>query len=175
MVSLPSCLFKLECGLSPHIFLRFQFLNVSLVDSVVDVADYKTQGPDWRRLTILFLWYLVGIPIAYTMQNTCSVGAPGTWARAGRVFIEGVVAFGLGGFIYVGIKVKVLRLHFTILRLTGAGPVSVPKLPFTSGIIAIHARKGATYSPSRHQVQWGRGVSMNNDRHYRIERHHGIL
>lgn len=115
-----------------------------LVGSAVDVADYKTQGPDRRRLTILFLWYIVGIPIAYTMQNSCSVGAPGTWARAGRVFIEGVVAFGLGGFIYVGIKV--LRLRFIILRLTGAGPMSVPNLPFTPGIIAIRTRKGGTYS-----------------------------
>jgi len=58
------------------------------------------QGPDWNRLTILFLWYLSGIPIAYIMQDPCSVGAPGIWARAFRVFIEGVVAFGLGGFIY---------------------------------------------------------------------------
>ena len=161
MVSLPSCLFRLECGLSP-IFLRFQFLNLCLVGSAVDVADYKTHGPDWRRLTILFLWYLVGIPIAYTMQNTCSVGAPGTWARAGRVFIEGVVAFGLGGVIYVGTKVKVLRLPFIILRLTGAGPMFVPNLPFTPGVIAVHTRKGATCASRRHQVRWDRGVGINN-------------
>ena len=115
VVSLPSCLFKLQCGQFPHISLHFRFLNAYLVGSVVDVADYKTQGPDWKRLSILFLWYLMGIPIAYTMQNSCSVGAPGTWARAGRVFIEGVVAFGLGGFIYVGIKVS--RWRFIILRL----------------------------------------------------------
>jgi len=115
VVSLPSSLFKLQCGQFPHISLHFRFLNVYLGGSVVDVADHKTQGPDWKRLTILFLWYLMGIPIAYTMQDSCSVGAPGTWARGGRVFIEGVVAFGLGGFIYVGIKV--LRLRFIILRL----------------------------------------------------------
>jgi hypothetical protein len=61
------------------------------------------QGPDWYRLTILFTWYLAGFPTAYTMYDTCAVGAPGTWARGIRVFIEGIVAFGLGGFIYVGI------------------------------------------------------------------------
>jgi hypothetical protein len=61
------------------------------------------QGPDWRRLTILFLWYLAGVPVAYVMQQPCSVGAPGTWARAFRVFVEGIVAFGLGGVIYVGV------------------------------------------------------------------------
>ena len=133
-----------------------------LVGSVVDVADYKTHGPDWRRLTILFLWYLMGIPIAYTMQNTCSVGAPATWARAGRVFIEGVVAFGLGGFIYVGIKVIVLRLPFIILRLTGAGSKYLPNLPFTPGVIAVRTRKGATYAPRRRQVWWGCGVGINN-------------
>lgn len=37
------------------------------------------------------------------MYGTCSVGAPGIMARGIRVFIEGVVAFGLGGFIYVRI------------------------------------------------------------------------
>ena len=144
----------------PYISLHFPFLNVYLGGSVVDVAGCKTQGPDWRRLTILFLWYLMGIPIAYTMQNSCSVGAPGTWARAGRVFIEGVVAFGLGGFIYVGIKV-LRRLRFIILRLTGAGPMSVPNLPFTPGILAVCTRKSATYSPRRRQVRWGHGVCMN--------------
>jgi len=77
VVSLPSRLFKLE----------------------VDDCNVP-QGPDWRRLTILFLWYLAGVPVAYVMYGPCSVGAPGTWARATRVFIEGVVAFGLGGFIY---------------------------------------------------------------------------
>ncbi|KAI0255395.1 hypothetical protein BJV78DRAFT_1151779 [Lactifluus subvellereus] len=80
VVSLPSRLFKLE----------------------VDDCNVP-QGPDWRRLTILFLWYLAGVPVAYVMYDPCSVGAPGTWARATRVFIEGMVAFGLGGFIYVGI------------------------------------------------------------------------
>jgi len=75
----------------------YVYLAVSL-----DLAGYDIpQGPDWGRLTILFLWYLSGIPIAYVMQDSCSVGAPGTWARAFRVFIEGVVAFGLGGLIYV--------------------------------------------------------------------------
>jgi hypothetical protein len=61
------------------------------------------QGPDWRRLSVLFLWYLAGVPVAYVMHEPCSVGAPGIWARAIRVFIEGVVAFGLGAFIYVGV------------------------------------------------------------------------
>jgi hypothetical protein len=74
------------------------------LDGLAGLAGYDIpQGPDWRRLTILFLWYLSGFPIAYVMQDSCSVGAPGTWARAFRVFIEGVVAFGLGGLIYVGI------------------------------------------------------------------------
>jgi len=76
---------------------------VYLAVSLDGLAGYDIpQGPDWGRLTILFLWYLSGIPIAYVMQDSCSVGAPGTWARAFRVFIEGVVAFGLGGLIYVG-------------------------------------------------------------------------
>ena len=82
----------------PH-FPAFQFLNVYPVGSVVEVADYKTQGPEW------------------------------------------VIAFGLGGFTYVGIKV--LRLRFIISRLTGAGSMSVPNLPFTSGIIAVRTRKSA--------------------------------
>ena len=68
-----------------------------------DLAGHNIpQGPDWRRLAILFSWYLAGIPTAYVMHNSCTMGAPGIWARAIRVFIEGVVAFGLGGFIYVG-------------------------------------------------------------------------
>ena len=140
--------------------------------SVVDVADHKTQGPDWKRLSILFLWYLMGIPIALTMQNSCSVNAPGTWARAGRVFIEGVVAFGLGGFIYVGIKV-LRRLRFIFLRLTGAGPMSVPNLPFTPSSFAVRTRKSATYSPVRRQVRWGGGVCINicPSGHRRIEDH----
>jgi hypothetical protein len=71
---------------------------------VGDLAgQHIPQGPDWRRLTILFAWYLAGIPTAYMMYGTCAVGAPGIMARGIRVFIEGVVAFGLGGFIYVGI------------------------------------------------------------------------
>ncbi|KAI0303385.1 hypothetical protein B0F90DRAFT_1367097 [Multifurca ochricompacta] len=78
MVSLPSRLFRL------------------------DVNDQNVpRSPDWRRLTILFLWYLAGIPTAYVMYDSCSIGAPGTWARAIRVFIEGVVAFSLGGSIYL--------------------------------------------------------------------------
>lgn len=70
--------------------------------SVDDLAGHNIpQGPDWRRLTILFAWYLAGIPTAYVMHDSCAVGAPGIWARAIRVFIEGLVAFGLGGLIYV--------------------------------------------------------------------------
>jgi len=80
VVSLPSRLFRLD---------------------VDDLAGHNIpQGPDWRRLTILFSWYLAGIPTAYVMYNSCTVGAPGIWARAIRVFIEGIVAFGLGAFIY---------------------------------------------------------------------------
>ncbi len=75
--------------------------------SVDDLAAHNIpQGPDWRRLTILFTWYLAGIPTAYMMHGTCAIGAPGTWARGIRVFIEGIVAFGLGGFIYVGISFR---------------------------------------------------------------------
>jgi hypothetical protein len=71
--------------------------------SVDDLAGQNIpQGPDWRRLTILFAWYLAGIPTAYMMYDSCIVGAPGIWARGIRVFIEGIVAFGLGGFLYVG-------------------------------------------------------------------------
>jgi hypothetical protein len=74
------------------------------VISADDLAGQNIhQGPDWHRLTVLFTWYLTGIPTAYMMYDTCAVGAPGTWARGIRVFIEGIVAFGLGGFIYVGI------------------------------------------------------------------------
>ncbi len=70
--------------------------------SVDDLAVHNIpQGPDWRRLSILFTWYLAGIPTAYMMHDTCAIGAPGTWARGIRVFIEGIVAFGLGGLIYV--------------------------------------------------------------------------
>jgi hypothetical protein len=80
VVSLPSRLFRIEAD---------------------DLAGQNIpQGPDWYRLTILFIWYLAGIPTAFSMYDTCTVGAPGTWARGIRVFIEGVVAFGLGGFIY---------------------------------------------------------------------------
>jgi len=79
VVSLPSHIFRLD----------------------VDLPGHKLpQCPDWRRLSILFLWYLSGIPTAYVMHEPCSVGAPGVWARAGRVFIEGVVAFGLAGLIH---------------------------------------------------------------------------
>jgi len=80
VVSLPSQLFRLD---------------------VDDLAGHNIpQGPDWRRLTILFAWYLAGIPTAYVMHGSCVVGAPGIWARAIRVFIEGLVAFGLGSLIY---------------------------------------------------------------------------
>src|SRR6266702_1816245 len=71
-----------------------------VLDTSVDEHDL-TPSPDWRRLTILLLWYLAGIPLAYVMQGSCSAEAPGTWGRAIRVFIEGVVAFGLAGCIYV--------------------------------------------------------------------------
>ena len=67
----------------------------------MDEHDLSPPSPDWRRFTILLFWYLAGIPVAYVMRGTCSAEAPGTWGRALRVFIEGIVAFGLAGCIYV--------------------------------------------------------------------------
>ena len=58
-------------------------------------------SPDWRRFTILLFWYLSGLSVAYAMRVTCGTEAPGTWGRVLRVFIEGVVSFGLAGCIYV--------------------------------------------------------------------------
>ncbi|KAH9028089.1 hypothetical protein EDB85DRAFT_1625904 [Lactarius pseudohatsudake] len=67
----------------------------------LDVDEHNLiPSPDWRRLTILSLWYLTGIPVAYVMRGPCSVEAPGTWGRGIRVVIEGIVAFGLAGCIY---------------------------------------------------------------------------
>jgi len=77
VVSLPSKLFKIH-----------------MVDH--DLAP----SPDWRRFSVLSLWYLAGYPVAYIMREPCISEAPGTWGRAIRVFIEGVVAFGLAGSIY---------------------------------------------------------------------------
>jgi hypothetical protein len=70
---------------------------------VRDLLDCVAQNPYWTRSMVLFFWYLMGIPVAYMMQSSCSVRAPGIWAHAGRVFIEGLVAFALGASIYVGI------------------------------------------------------------------------
>jgi hypothetical protein len=62
----------------------------------------------------------MGIPIAYMIQDSCSVGAPGIWAHSIRAFIEGIVVFALGAFIYVGINV--FRLHLaSIFVFAGAG------------------------------------------------------
>jgi hypothetical protein len=77
------------------------------------------------------------------MQDSCSVGAPGTWARAFRVFIEGVVAFGLGGLIYVGIKFIPAFHHLTVL-LAGTGKMSIPEPPSAPGSVTIRSRKGGT-------------------------------
>ncbi|KAH9171482.1 hypothetical protein EDB89DRAFT_2243460 [Lactarius sanguifluus] len=69
----------------------------------LDVDEHNLiPSPDWRRLTILSLWYLTGIPVTYVMRGPCSVEAPGTWGRGIRVVIEGIVAFGLAGCIYLG-------------------------------------------------------------------------
>ena len=95
----------------PLIFQHLRPLISLYIVSVDDLAGHNIpQGPDWRRLTILFAWYLAGIPTAYVTHNSCIVGAPGIWARAIRVFIEGIVAFGLGGFIYVG-KISFWIVH----------------------------------------------------------------
>jgi hypothetical protein len=142
------------CGLPPFpplqtrvrpfsIPLHLHFLTVFLAGSVGDLANYKTQ-PDWKRLTILLLWYLAGLPIAYMMQDSCSVGAPGTWARAFRVIIEGIVAFGLGSIIYVGIN-QCFPNAFRHLRYAGIGSMSIPNA-YTSGIITVSSRKATICS-----------------------------
>jgi hypothetical protein len=84
------------------------------------------QGPDWPRLTILFAWYLAGIPTAYVMRDSCVVGAPGIWARAIRVFIEGLVAFELGGLAYVGQFFFVVGPGLTEMLLKGTRALPVP-------------------------------------------------
>jgi hypothetical protein len=84
----------------------------------------------------------MGIPNAYMMQDSCSVGAPGIWVHKSRALLEGIVVFALGAFIYVGINV--FRLHFApIFVFAGAAP-------FISGIIAVHPR-----------VHSSRRISMN--------------
>jgi len=101
-------------------FLTLRFLISP--DLAVSVEGHSLpQGPDWRRLAILFSWYLAGIPTAYIMHDSCIVGAPGTWARGIRVFIEGVVAFGLGGFLY-GLGRCLFPVHHS-------RPVLLPFLP----------------------------------------------
>jgi hypothetical protein len=87
------------------------------------------------------------------MQDSCSVGAPGIWARAFRVFIEGVVAFGLGGLIYVGIKFILTAFHHFTVLLAGTGQMAIPEPPSAPGSIAVRPRKGAIYSVKRRQVQ----------------------
>ncbi|KAI0287923.1 hypothetical protein BC826DRAFT_1041647 [Russula brevipes] len=94
-----------------------------------DLAGYDIpQGPDWKRLSILFTWYLSGLPIAYAMHSSCSVEAPGTWARAIRVFIEGIVAFGLGAFIYALGRCLFPTLHSRPVLLPFP-PEKVPPAP----------------------------------------------
>ena len=62
---------------------------------------HSPPSPDWGRFTILLFWYLAGFLVAYGMRGNCSAEAPGIWGRALRVFIEGIVGFGLAGSIYV--------------------------------------------------------------------------
>jgi hypothetical protein len=83
----------------PPLFGRSNLLTTFWTPSVEE-HDLSPPSPDWRRFTILLFWYLAGFPVAYVMRGTCSAEAPGTWGRALRVFIEGVVAFGLAGCIY---------------------------------------------------------------------------
>jgi hypothetical protein len=116
------------------------------------------QGPDWRRLTILFSWYLAGIPTAYMMYDTCAIGAPGTWARGIRVFIEGIVAFGLGGLIYVGIFSFLDWAYganfecFILFFLTGTWALPVSGTPFPSGTTAVSS--GKSVLGSKHPQIW---------------------
>ncbi|KAI9457771.1 hypothetical protein BJY52DRAFT_1223686 [Lactarius psammicola] len=120
VVSLPSKLFRLD----------------------VDSHDL-TPSPDWGRLTILLLWYLAGIPTAYVMQGPCSAEAPGTWGRAIRVLIEGVVAFGLAGCIYLDESNR----GFVTLGLSGSRAVSASSsTTFANGGIAIPSREEVTCS-----------------------------
>jgi len=53
------------------------------------------------------------------MYDTCAVGAPGIWARGIRVFIEGIVAFALGGFLYVSLFSSRLGAGLTLNALSG--------------------------------------------------------
>ena len=118
---------------------------------VLDLVDCVAQNPYWMRLTVLLSWYLIGIPIAYMTHYSCNVGAPGIWAHAGRVFIEGIVVFALGASIYVG--VNIFRVRFvSIFGFAGAGPISTTTAPFLSGIIAVHRRGGTFYSSRRISV-----------------------
>ena len=134
---------------------------LSLFDvSADDLAGHNIpQGPDWRRLTILFAWYLAGIPTAYVMHDSCVVGAPGIWARAIRVFIEGLVAFGLGGLIYVrhlffvgcrfGANINALSLRICFAG-TRALPVPSPSIP--SDTAAVSGGK-SVFGPRRPKVR----------------------
>src|SRR5579859_2368366 len=95
-------------ALGPMKKILTKFLATSVDDRNV------TPSPDWRRLTVLLLWYLAGIPVAWVMRGPCIAEAPETWGRAIRVFIEGVVAFGLAGCIYV----SNLLLLTSLMKLT---------------------------------------------------------
>ncbi|KAI0262884.1 hypothetical protein BC834DRAFT_365969 [Gloeopeniophorella convolvens] len=88
-------------------------LTVVLSDglSVATSVDSNEQPrPDWSRLTILFLWYLAGVPTAYLNHSPCSLVAPGIWARTVRVLIEGIVSFAFGSLIYVSTSLTVLHV-----------------------------------------------------------------
>ena len=131
-----------------------------------DLAGHNIpQGPDWRRLAILFSWYLAGIPTAYVMHNSCTMGAPGIWARAIRVFIEGVVAFGLGGFIYVGhlsFRDCAFRANLnTFFFFSGTRTVPFPG-PFPYGPAAFSTGKGILKSMRPEVRSCSRISSLNN-------------
>ena len=119
-------------------------LTVILDPSMVD--HDLTPSPDWRRFTVLSLWYTAGYPVAYIMREPCISEAPGTWGRAIRVFIEGIVAFGLAGSIYVSISpilTSWMKNDSIFLRLGISGSRAVPApspATLTSGI-AISPRK----------------------------------
>jgi len=81
------------------------------ITGVRDLVDCVAQNPYWMRWIVLLFWYLMGIPIANVMQYSCNVGAPGIWAHAGRVFIEGIAVFALGASIYVLDRYLLPLLH----------------------------------------------------------------
>ncbi|KAF8478939.1 hypothetical protein DFH94DRAFT_33741 [Russula ochroleuca] len=102
------------------------------------------------------------------MYNSCTVGAPGIWARAIRVFIEGIVAFGLGAFIYVGhLSFQVCAFGanlnaFMVLFFSGTWTVPVPGPPLPYDPAAVSTGKGILRSMRPEVRSCSRISSLNN-------------